>query len=88
MSNEERENGWLGANNEYSSYAHGGFASVESARTYIKEQLEGRLIEDTDLLEAEYSYDYNENMEIYTTAKFDEYEFSHEIKFFRKIFYS
>jgi len=75
MSKEEREAGWLGSSNEYSSYAHGGFASVESAKTYIIEQLGGRLIEDAELLKTEYSYDYDEDIEKYTTAKYDQYEF-------------
>ena len=72
-SREERGFGWLGQNNDYSSYAHGGFASVESARTYIKDYMEVRFIENNELLESEYPYD--ENMEIYTTAKYDEYYF-------------
>lgn len=75
MSGEEQEKGWLGANNEYSSYSHGGFASVESARTYIINGMGGRLIEDIERLKDEYSYDYDENREKYTTAKFNEYWF-------------
>ena len=65
MSNEEREAGWLGQNSNYSSYAHGGFASLESARTYIIKQMGGRLIDD-EMLRVEYPYDYDENMEKYT----------------------
>lgn len=65
LSHEEKTNGWLGQTNDYSEYAHGGFASVESARTYIKKYMGGRLIPE-ELLES-----YKENKEIYTTAKFD-----------------
>lgn len=65
MSREERDDGWLGSSNEYSSYAHGGFASVEATRTYIKEYMGGKLI-------PEYLLDgYDEDREQYTTAKFD-----------------
>jgi len=73
LSHEERDEGWLGSTNDYSSDAHGGFASVESARTYIVEYMGGRLIEDMDLLREEYSPEDYENMEIYTTAEFDTY---------------
>ncbi len=72
MSKEERENGYLGSSSDFSSYVHGGFASVDSARTYIIKQMRGRLIDDVDLLKEEY---YDENMEKYTTAEFDRYEF-------------
>lgn len=73
MSNEERVEGWLGSNNEYSSYAHGGFASVESARTYITEYMGGRLI-DLDMCEDVFPQ-HKEIEEAYTTAKFDKYDF-------------
>lgn len=73
-SHEERSEGWLGSNNEYSSNAHGGFASVESARTYIVGYMGGRLIEDMDLLRNEYG-SYEDYMEVYTTAPFDTYYF-------------
>ncbi len=76
MSHEERENGWLGQTNDFSESSHGGFASIEAARTYIFQYMEGRLIE-SDLLEGEglLEYPYNENRELYTTAKFSEYYF-------------
>ncbi len=68
LSQEERENGWLGQTNEYCSYAHGGFASIESARTYIIDYMGGRLISE-ELLS-----DYD-NKELYTTAKYEQYYF-------------
>ena len=76
MSNEKKENGWLGQTNDYSSYSHGGFASVESARTYITKFMEGRLI-DEELIKAQYGAygKYDENTEIYTTEKYDRFYF-------------
>lgn len=65
MSGEERENGWLGQTGDSSSYAHGGFASIESARTYITKYMGGRLISE-ELLD-----EYEENREQYTMARFD-----------------
>lgn len=64
MSHEERAKGWLGQTNEYSSYAHGGFASIDAARTYITEYMGGKLIPN-ELLN-----DY-EGEEQYTTAEYD-----------------
>lgn len=75
MSNEKRDKGWLGMDNDCNSYANGGFASIESARTYIIKYMAGRLIDNEELLKNKYSYDYEEKMEIYTTAEFDEYYF-------------
>ena len=74
-SHEERSEGWLGSNNDYSSDAHGGFTSVEAARTYIVEYMGGRLIEDMELLKNEYPDEDCENMEIYTTTKFNDFYF-------------
>ena len=73
-SHEERSEGWLGSNNDYNSYAHGGFASVESAKSYIIEYMGGRLIDNMELLRNEYPHE-DENMEIYTTAKFNDFYF-------------
>ncbi len=74
MSQEEREDGWLGQTNEYSSYAHGGFASIGAARTYIIDYMEGKLIPD-ELLEDD--IEYGVRRERFTTAKyeFDKYFF-------------
>lgn len=68
LSQEKRENGWLGQTNDYSSYAHGGFASIDSARAYIIDYMGGKLISE------EYLPDYD-NRELYTTAKYEQYYF-------------
>lgn len=65
MSGMEKESGWLGSTNDENSYAHGGFASVESARTYIIDYMGGKLISG-ELLD-----EYEENKEQYTTAKYE-----------------
>lgn len=69
MSHEDKDEGWLGQTGDSSAYAHGGFASVEAARTYIIESMGGRLI-DEDLVKEKYG-EYEENTEIYTTEQYD-----------------
>lgn len=76
-SGEEREKGWLGTWNDGKADALGGFASIEAARTYIKEYLGGRLITDQELLDEIFS-EYEEKQEVYTTFKFDEWYFIDE----------
>lgn len=68
MSGEDRDEGWLGQNGDSSAYAHGGFASIEAAKTYITQYMNGRLIPTEFLDENIY-----ENDDVYTTAKFDQY---------------
>ncbi|MFX1478317.1 MAG: hypothetical protein ACFFCI_09300 [Promethearchaeota archaeon] len=76
MSHEEREKGWLGQCDDGSDYAHGGFASIESAKTYITEYMGARLITNNELLEEHWEYiPEEEQHELYTTAEFDEYWF-------------
>lgn len=76
MSHERREKGWLGQTNDRDDYAHGGFASIEAAKTYIIKYMGGRLITNDDLLEDYWrSIPEEEQNELYSTTKFDEYWF-------------
>lgn len=69
MSGDDRINGWLGQTGDYSDYAHGGFACVDAAKTFITEIMKGKTI-DEDLLDP-----YEDIREQYTTAEFEEYYF-------------
>lgn len=69
ISKEIRTRGWLGQNGDLSSYALGGFGSVNAARTYIKECMGAREIPIGE------RFPNDGPGELYTTAPFDEYFF-------------